>query len=48
MYNGAARTLKKLLTSKGDYGIRHWFSTIKIGTSLKGKNLLREGANSFL
>ena len=50
--NGEARTLKKLRTSKGDYSIKHWFSTIsslfKMGTSLKGKNLLPEGANSFL
>ena len=50
--NGVARTLKKLRTSKGDYCIKQWFSTItflfKLGTSLKGKNLLPEGANSFL
>ena len=51
-YNGVARTLKKLWTYKGDYCIKQWFSTItslfKRGTSLKGKNLLREGVNSFL
>ena len=49
---GVARTLKKLCTSKGDYWIKQWFSSIaplfKMGTSLKGKNLLPEGANSFL
>ena len=47
-----ALTLKKLRTSKGDYCIKQRFSTItslcKMGTSLKGKNLLPEGANSFL
>ena len=50
--NGIARTLKKLNTSKEDYWIRQWFSSIaslfKIGISPKGKNLLPEGANSFL
>ena len=39
-------------TLKGDYCIKQWFSTImslfEMGTSLKGKNLLPEGANSFL
>ena len=39
-------------TSKGDYWIKQCFSSIaflfKMGTSLKGKNLLPEGANSFL
>ena len=54
---GLARTLKKLRTPKGDYlkgdyWIKQWFSSIaslfKMGTSLKGKNLLPEGANSFL
>ena len=49
---GEARTLKKLRTSKRDYFIKQWFSTItslfKMGTSLKEKNLLPEGANSFL
>ena len=47
-----ARKLKKLRTSKGDYLVKQWFSSIaplfKSGTSLKGKNLLPEGANSFL
>ena len=43
--NGVARTLKKLRTSKGDYSIAF---LLKMGTSLKGKNLLQEGANSFL
>ena len=37
--NGVARTLKKLRTSKGDYNIKQWFSSIvslfKVGTSLK-------------
>ena len=50
--NGIAKTLKKLRTSKGDYSIKQWFSLIapvfKMGTSLKGKNLLPEGVNSFL
>ena len=48
--NGA--TLKKIRTSNGDYDIKQWFSSIaslfKMGTSPKGKNLLPEGANSFL
>ena len=47
-----ARRLKKLRTSKGDHWIQQWFSSIsslfKMGTSLTGKNLLSEGANSFL
>ena len=50
--NGVARTLKTIRTSKGDYWHKQRFSSIaslfKIGTSLKGKNLLLEGANSFL
>ena len=50
--NDVARTLKKYRTSKGDYWIKQWFSLIsslfKMGTPLKGKNLLPEGANSFL
>ena len=50
--NGVAGTLKKLPTSKGDYWIKQWFFSIaslfKMGTSLTGKNLLPEGANSFL
>ena len=41
--NGVIRTLKNLRTSKGDYVIKQWFSSIapllKMGTSLKGKNL---------
>ena len=51
-HNGVARPLKKLRTSMGDYCIKQLFSTItslfEMGTSLKGKNLLPEGANSFL
>ena len=43
---------KKIRTSKGDYWIKQWVSSIayliKMETSLKGKNLLSEGANSFL
>ena len=51
--NGVARTLfVKLRTSKGDDWIKQRFSSIAclfiMGTSLKGKNLLSEGANSFL
>ena len=42
--NGVARTQKKLRTSKGNYWIKQWFSSIdllfKMETSLKGKNLL--------
>ena len=49
--NSVARILKKLHTSKGDYWIKQWFSSIaplfKMGTFLKGKNLIPEGANSF-
>ena len=52
VYNGIPRTLKKLRTSKRDYGTKQRFSTImslfKMETSHKGKNLLLEGANSFL
>ena len=52
LYNGVARTLKRLRTSTGDYWIKQGFSLIsplfKMGTSLEGKNLLPEGANSFL
>ena len=40
-YNGIARTLKKLRTSKGDYWIKQRLSSIaslfKMETSLKGK-----------
>ena len=50
--NGVARTQKKLRTSKGGYWIKQWFSKIAslfiMETSLKGKNSLQEGANSFL
>ena len=39
--SGVARTPKKLRTSKGDYWIKQWFSSIaslfEIGTSIKGK-----------
>ena len=50
---GEAWTRKKLRTTKGDYRINQWFSSIvslfKMRTSFKGKNLLPgEGANSFL
>ena len=51
MYNGVARKLKKLRTSKGDYLTKQLFSSIvplfKMGTSLKGKDLPPEGVNSF-
>ena len=47
-----SQNAKKLRTSKGDYWNKQWFSLtailFKIGTSLQGKNLLPEGANSFL
>ena len=50
--NDVARTRKKLRTSKGDYPIKQRFSSLvslfKMGTPLKGKNLLPGGANSFL
>ena len=50
--NSVEGKLKKLRTSKGNYWIKQWFSSIaslfKMGTSLKGKNLLPWGANSFL
>ena len=50
--NGIAKMLNKLHTSKGDYWIKQWFSSIgslfKMGTSLKGKNLLPEGAKNLL
>ena len=50
--NGVARTLKKLRTQKGHYSIKQRFSSFaslfKMGTSLIGKNLLPEGANTFL
>ena len=42
----------QLPTSKGDYWVKKWVLSIaslfKMGTSLKGKNLLPEGANYFL
>ena len=47
-----SQNAEKICTSKGDYWIKQRFSSItslfKLGTSLKGKNLLPEGANSFL
>ena len=50
--DGAARTLKKMRTPKGYYGNKQRLSSIaplfEMGTSLKGKNSLQEGANSFL
>ena len=50
--NGVARTLKKYTHIKGDYWNKQRFSSIsslfKMGTYLKGKNLLPEGANSLL
>ena len=49
---GVARTFKKVRTSKGDYWIKQRFSStaplFNMGTSLKRKNLLPRGANSFL
>ena len=50
--NGVARTLKKLDTSKRDYCIKQGLSKIvflfKMGTFLKGNNLLPEGTKFFL
>ena len=47
-----SQNAEKIRKSKWDYCIKQWFSTItsllKMGTSLKGKTLLPEGANSFL
>ena len=47
-----SQNAEKLCTSKGDYWIKQWFSSIrslfKVVTSFKGKNLLPEGTNSFL
>ena len=47
LFKGVARTLKK-----GDYWVKQWFCSIvslfKMGTSLKGKNLLPEEVNFFL
>ena len=44
--SGVARTLKKVRTSKGDYWISRGSLPLrpffKMGTSLKGKNLLPE------
>ena len=52
MGNSVARTLKKLRTSKGrlqDLALIIFnCAPFQIGTSLTGKNLLSEGANSFL
>ena len=46
-----SQNAEKIRTSKGDYCIKQWFSTItslfKMGTSLKEKNFLPEGVNSF-
>ena len=43
---------EKLDTSRGGYWNKQWLSSIaslfKLGTSLKGKNLLPKGAKSFL
>ena len=51
-FHWRSQNAEKLRTSNGDYCIKQGFSTImslfKMGTSLKGKNLLPEGANSFL
>ena len=50
LFNGIAGMLIKLRTSKGDYlerALQLW-PFFKMGTSLNGKNLLPEGANSFL
>ena len=45
-FNGVAKVLKSLRTSRGDYWNNQWLSAIaflfKTGTSLKGKNLLPE------
>ena len=50
--NNIDRTVKKLSTSKGDYWIKQEFSAFaslfKMGTSLKGKNLLPEPEGKFL
>ena len=47
-----SQNAEQLRSSKGYCCIRQWSSAItsliKMGTSLKGKNLLTEGANSFL
>ena len=52
MTNGVARTLKKLRTSKGDYWIKQWVSSIaslvKMGTFPKRKNSPPEVAHSIL
>ena len=48
----SSQNAKKLSTSKGDYWIKQNFTSncahFQMGTSLKGKNLLPVGANSFL
>ena len=47
-----SKNTKNVTHIKGAYWIKQWFSSIaplfKMGASLKGKNLLPEGANSFL
>ena len=52
LVNGVARPFNNLRTAKGDYSYKQCFpsfmSLFEMGTSLKGKNLLPEGANSFL
>ena len=52
LINGVASIKKTIRTSKGDYWIKQWFNSIAslfiIGTSLKGKNLLPEGATSIV
>ena len=49
--NVVARMLQKLRTSKGDYWIKQWFSSIAtlfiMGTSLKGKHLAPRGSEIF-
>ena len=50
-FKSVAGTLKKLCKLKGDYLTKQRFSSFaslfKMGTSLKGKNLLPRGANYF-
>ena len=51
-HNGVARTLNTLMHIKGrlldQAMILFNYDTFQMGTSHEGKNLLREGANSFL
>ena len=51
IHNGVAKTMKKLRKSKGDYQIKHCFSSIvslfKVGTSLKGKEFAPRGSEFF-